>query len=184
MAVAFAAFAAPAPLPRDSVYQAEVKLTDDRGQRISWREQRGSPQVVSMFYTSCKFVCPMLIEGIKAVEHALPEAERTKLHVTLVSLDPARDAPKALAQLRTERRLDPLRWTIAAPDAADVRIVAGLLGVRYRRLADGDFNHTSVLVLLDGEGRVLARTERIGGVAAPAFLAAVRDALRTMPPPP
>ena len=37
------------------------------------------------------------------------------------------------------------------PHPRDVRTIAGLLGIRYRALADGDFNHTTVLVLLDAE---------------------------------
>ena len=47
--------------------------------------------------------------------------------------------------------------------------------------ADGDFNHTSVLVLLDADGRIVARTERIGGTPDPAFVAAVRETLRKTP---
>jgi protein SCO1/2 len=52
-----------------------------------------------------------------------------------------------------------------------------VIGVRYRPLADGEFNHTSSLVLLDAEGRVLASTERLGGVPDPDFLAAVKASL-------
>src|SRR3546814_10856329 len=51
-----AAFVAPAqePLPRDSVYQLPVTLTDQDGQSWDWRSKRGTPQVVAMFYTSCQ----------------------------------------------------------------------------------------------------------------------------------
>ena len=184
VSIAFAAqalAAAPAPLPRDSLYRADIAMQDDRGQGFAWRDLRGQPQIVSMFYTSCKFACPMLIEGAKAVQAGLAPEERARLHVTFITLDPARDETRALAQLRLDRSLDRTQWTLARVEAADVRTVAGLLGVRYRALADGDFNHTSVLVLLDPEGRVAARTERIGGVPDPAFLAAVREALRSAP---
>ena len=58
-----------------------------------------------------------------------------------------------------------------------MRRTAAVLGIRYRALADGEFNHSSALVLLDGEGRVLARTEQLGAVPDPAFLAAVKAAL-------
>ena len=57
-----------------------------------------------------------------------------------------------------------------------MRKVAGVLGIRYRLLADGEFNHTGALVLLDAEGRILARTETIGSKPDPEFLAAVREA--------
>ena len=62
-------------------------------------------------------------------------------------------------------------------DEKGVRTLAALLGVRYRVLADGEFNHTSALILLDAEGRVVARTETLGSKPDPVFLAAVRKTL-------
>ena len=90
-------------------------------------------------------------------------------------MDPARDTPQALQRVAAQHRVD-ARWTLATPRAADVRAVAGVLDVRYRQLADGEFNHTAALVLLDADGRDLARTENIGTVPDPAFVAAVRKA--------
>jgi len=173
-----ASFGAPAPLPRDSVYQGDVTLTNDHAERFAWRAQRGQPQIVSMFYTSCRFTCPMLVDGAKAVQASLAPDERARLHVTFISFDPTRDTTRALAQLRADRDLDRERWTLARLEHADVRTVAALLGVRYRALADGDFNHTSVLILLDSDGRIVARTERVGGTPDAAFVAAVRETLR------
>jgi len=179
-----AAFAAPAaaestkpPLPRDSVYQLAAYFTDAQSRRFAWNAKRGQPQLVSMFYTSCKFVCPMIVDGGKAIEQSLSAAERERLGVTLISLDPARDTPAVLLRMRQDRDLDPVRWTLARPQPQDVRAIAGLLGIRYRALDDGEFNHTTVLVLLDADGRVIARTEHVGGLPDPVFLAAVRRTL-------
>jgi protein SCO1/2 len=170
--------AAPAPaaeaLPRDSVYQLSLRLTDQDGRTTDWRARRGAPQLVSMFYTSCPYMCPLIVDANKAVEHALSPAQQKRIGILLISMDPAHDDPAALKALAAKRGLDTRRWTLASPPAADVRAVAGVLGVRYRALADGGFNHTSVLLLLDGEGRIVARTERVGGVVDPDFLAAVR----------
>jgi len=58
-----------------------------------------------------------------------------------------------------------------------VRSVAAVLGIRYRQLADGEFNHSSMLVLVDANGRILARTEKIGTQPDPEFVAAVRKAV-------
>lgn len=182
----FAALVAPASaapetmtLPRDSVYQSTAQLTDARAQRFAWSAKRGQAQLVSMFYASCRFVCPLLIDGGKAIEQQLSPDDRTRLGVTLISFDPKRDTPEVLARMARERNLDPARWTLARPEPRDVRAIAGLLDIRYRALADGEFNHTTVLVLLDAEGRIVARTERVGGLPDPAFLAAVR---RTVAP--
>lgn len=166
-----------APLPRDSVYQSTAQLTDAQAYRFAWSEQRGRARLVSMFYTACRFVCPMIVDGAKSIQQSLTEEERARLAVTLISLDPKRDTPQVLARMQKERGLDRARWTLAVPDPQDVRAIAGLLGIRYRELADGEFNHTTALVLLDADGRVIARTEKVGGLPDPSFLAAVRRTL-------
>ena len=175
---------AAAELPGDSLYLLQDEFSDQSGQAFQLADRRGKPQVVAMFYTSCRYICPLIVDSAKGVEHALSPAERARLGVLLVSLDPARDDTAALASVARKRKLDPARWTLARTDAGAVRRVAALLGVRYRALADGEFNHTSALVLLDAEGRVLARTERLGPVPDPAFLAAVKAALAAAAPPP
>jgi len=167
------------PLPGDSVYLLEDAFSDQSGKPFTLAERRGKPQVVAMFYTSCRYVCPLIVDSAKGVEHALSPAEREHLGILLVSLDPMRDDTAQLASVARKRKLDPSRWTLARTEAGTVRRVAALLGVRYRALADGEFNHSSALVLLDSEGRVVARTERLGPVPDPAFLAAVKAALAT-----
>ena len=168
--------AAPA-LPGDSVYLLENAFSDQSGKAFTLADRRGKPQVVAMFYTSCRYICPLIVDSAKGVDHALTPAERARLGVMLISLDPARDDTAALASVARKRKLDPARWTLARTDAGTVRRVAALLGVRYRALADGEFNHTSALVLLDAQGRVVARTERLGPVPDPDFLAAVKKTL-------
>ena len=165
------------PLPSDSVYQLDVQLLDQAGKRQPWSAQRGKPRLVAMFYTSCQYICPLIVDSGKAIEHQLTPAERKRIGITLISMDPVRDTPKALAAVVAKRKLDTRRWTLASPRKDDVRQVAGVLGVRYRELADGEFNHTSALVLLDAEGRVLARTETMGSKPDPEFVAQVKRAL-------
>ena len=130
-----------------------------------------------MFFTSCQYICPLIIESGKAVERQLTPTQQKRLGVLLVSMDPARDNPAALKKVVDQRKLDLTRWTLAAPPADDVRAVAGVLGIRYRQLADGEFNHSSMLILVDANGRILARTEKIGTQPDPDFVAAVRKAV-------
>lgn len=178
LGIATAAGAAqPAPaLPGDSIYQLPLPLTDSNGQTRDWRSLRGTPRLVSMFYTSCQYICPLIVESGKAVERELTPAQQKHLGVVLISMDPARDDPAALRKVIAQRQLDPARWTLATPRADDVRAVAGVLGIRYRPLADGGFNHGSALILVDAEGRIVARTEKIGSQPDPEFVAAVRKA--------
>jgi protein SCO1/2 len=168
----------PAPLPQDSVYQLPLPLTDAQGKTQDWRGLQGKPRLVAMFYSSCQYMCPLIVESGKGIEHALAPSQRDKVGIVLISLDPKKDTPAALRQMAQVRKVDAKRWTLAAPAPDDVRKVAGVLGVRYRALADGNYNHTSAFVLLDAQGRVLARTERMGAKPDPEFVAAVVAATR------
>lgn len=168
---------ASAPLPADSLYQLDARMTDQSGRATSFAARRGRVQLVSMFYTACRYICPLIIDSGLSVEKKLSPAEKARLGITLISMDPRRDTPAALLQVATRRRLDLTRWALLRPQAGDVRAIAGVLGIRYRELADGEFNHSSAMVLLDAEGRELARTEKMGSVPDPAFVAAVKKAL-------
>ena len=170
--------AAASALPGDSLYHVQAALVDQHGTALPWAGLRGRPQLVSMFYANCHLMCPLILENAKAVQKQLPEAERERLGVAMITLDPARDTPQAMAGV-AERHRTPDAWRYLVPAPDDVRALASVLDVRYRFRDDGSINHTSVLVLLDAEGRPLARSDVTGAAPDPAFLQQVRDALAT-----
>jgi protein SCO1 len=165
-----------AKLPGDSVYQLSAGFSDADGHAVAWTDLRGKPRVATLFYTSCRYICPLVVDSLRAVERGLTEKQRARIGFVLISMDPARDTPEALAKVMLERHLNPAGWLLLQPRPEDLRGIAGILGIRYRALSDGEFNHTTSLILLDAGGRVLARTDRIGGEGDPEFLAAVRAA--------
>jgi protein SCO1/2 len=165
-----------APLPGDSVYQLPVKLTAQDGHQFALSARRGRVQIVSMFYTSCTVVCPLIIDTMQLTSHALDERSREGLDLLAVSFDPAHDDVAALDQYARRRGLHSPPWTLARTEPADVRKLAAVLGVRFREAGDGVFNHTSELILLDADGRVVARTTTMGR-SDPGFVQAVRKAL-------
>ncbi|MES2640362.1 MAG: SCO family protein [Myxococcota bacterium] len=141
-----------------SVYALDLDLVDQAGRTVALDAQRGHPVLLSMFYTSCPMACPMLITEIQSIEAELPAALLGGVRVVLVSMDPAHDNPAAMATVVDKHGLD-ARWTLGAVPEGDVRLVAATLGVRYRPLPEGGYAHTSVITLVDGEGRVVARSE-------------------------
>ncbi len=166
----------PAALPGDSVYQYHASLTDSSGRTLQWQDLRGKPRIATLFYTSCRYICPLVVDSMRGIERQLAPAERQRLGFVLITMDPARDTPEALAKVMTERRLEAERWQLLQPRAEDLRGLAGLLGIRYRSLSDGEFNHTTALVLLDADGRILSRSDRLGANTDPGFMAAVHAA--------
>jgi protein SCO1/2 len=129
-----------------------------------------------MFYTSCPNVCPLLLAAIQRFEAALSPTERARLRVTVVSLDPQRDTPQALKAVAGRHGVDAGRWTLARVADPDVRTLAAVLDLRYRRLPSGEFNHSSVIELLDAEGRKVAKTSLLARLDNE-FLARIRAEL-------
>lgn len=165
-----------APLPGESVYHLDVPLTNQDGKAIKLVDGRGEPRLISMFYASCRFVCPMIIDTIRKTERTLAEPERAKLGVLMVSFDTQKDTPEVLKALAEKRKVDLPNWTLARADEAHVRRLAAVLGIQYKLRDDGEFNHSSVMILLDGEGRMVARTERMGELD-PDFVKALKGVL-------
>jgi len=169
------AIAGPAPPPptttppSGSIYALKVPLTDHRGRVFTLDAMRGKPALITMFYSGCQFVCPRIIEALRKTESSLPLNIRNRVPVLMVSFDVKHDTPDALKAMATARHLDDAIWTLARSDERNTRKLAALLDIQYRELPSGDFNHTSVLILLDAEGRIVGRTLVIGE-ADPAFV--------------
>lgn len=143
----------------DSIYLLEGEFTDQHGKTVRLKDFEGKPVVVSMFYASCPHACPLLISDIKKVERDVPEKLRRDLRVVLVTFDPDRDTPAELRELGEAHRVDMSRWSFLRTDPDRVRELAALLGIRYRFGKDGSIGHSSVITLLDREGRIAARID-------------------------
>ncbi|AIO68467.1 SCO family protein [Burkholderia oklahomensis] len=167
--------AATAATATDSIYQAKATLADQDGKTFRLADLRGAPTLVSMFYTSCKMVCPMLFETIGLTLDAGGEAARKRIKVVAVTIDPDRDSVAVLRKTANAHGLD-ARWRLARTDRDSTRAVAALLGIQYRKLASGEFNHSSTIVLLDADGRIVAHTNTLGETD-PAFVDALRKQL-------
>ncbi|MFC4821419.1 SCO family protein [Dokdonella ginsengisoli] len=163
-------------LPSDSVYHLAVPLTDQDGKPLRFADGRDGPRLVSMFYTSCQFVCPLIIDTLKKTERELPEVDRARLDVLLVSIDPERDTSAALKRTAEQHGVDVPRWRLARTAKPDVRRLAAVLGIQYKQLENHEFSHSSVLVLLDAQGRIVARSSKLGEVDAD-FVAAIERTL-------
>lgn len=168
------------PLPGDSIYNLPVQLTTQDGQPQMLSARRGRPQLVTMFYTKCQMVCPMIIDSLRLTRNALDPAVRSQVDLLAVSFDPANDNVATLRSYAEKRKLDPRIWTLARAAPAQVRQLSGMLGLQYRQLPDGEFNHSSELILLDVDGRIAARTTMIGKLD-PAFVKAVNQVVARSP---
>lgn len=164
-------------LPPTSVYHLQVSIEDQFGEISGLDRYKGKPVLVTMFYTSCPHVCPMLISTIKLTESKLSVDDRAELRVLTISIDPERDTPDNLRETQERHSVDADRWSMTRSGPGDVRTIAGVFGIKYKQLPDGEFNHSTKIVLLDRGGTQIASTDQLGRVDA-AFLEAIRASLQ------
>ncbi len=145
----------PAVLTDKSVYQLDSTWTNDDGAAVKLSSLRGRPQVVIMFFASCTYACPLLVYQMQQIEAALPESLRNKVGFTLVSFDPERDTPAALHNYRGGHALSKQRWTLLRGTPEDVLDLAALLSVKFKKDAQGQFQHSNVITLLNAEGEIV-----------------------------
>lgn len=168
----------PAPaIPGESIYQLPLDLTLADGTRMSLGSLRGRPLLVTMFYSSCNGVCPLLAFSMRRTVAALPPGQRDALQVLMVSFDPKRDSPQALRDFAQLHQIDRPGWWLARASEQDVRKLAAVLGIRYRELPGGVFSHSAVVTLLDADGVIRAQSSSVQELD-PAFMKAIEDALR------
>jgi protein SCO1/2 len=142
-----------------SIYDLRVPLLDETGTLRSLDTFRGHPVLITMFYGTCPVACPILTSDLKRLQRQIPEPLRSEVRILMVSFDQERDTPPSLARIKRERGLDDLTWTLASAGHEEARELAGVLNIKYRQLDNGAFFHSSVIVLLDRQGRPQARID-------------------------
>jgi protein SCO1/2 len=128
-----------------------------------------------MVYTSCTTACPLILANLKLVESALSPEARERVWYPIASFDSERDHPETLKKFAAARDLDPSRWRLYHGDRAAVRELAMMLGIRYKRNAHGDFDHSNVITILDGDGVI--RHQQVGLAPVSTEVAALLEGL-------
>ena len=141
-----------APAHSMSLYQATSEWMTENGKRVNLDTLAGKTQVVAMVYTSCEVACPRILASMKTVQK---EADSDAVGFVLISIDPERDTPEALKAFAGKMDMDDSEWTLLTGSPDNVLELAALLGVRYRKMADGEFAHSNIITVLDEHGEIV-----------------------------
>jgi protein SCO1/2 len=155
-----------APLPGSSVYQLESEWRDQSGATRKLASFRGRPVVLDMIFTTCEYACPRIMSDLKGIETELGDRLEA-VRFVLISFDAERDLPPVLAAYATKQHLDLERWTLLHGADPDVRELAAVLGIKYKKSETVGFSHSNVLTLLDAEGGIAHRLKGLGAAPAP-----------------
>lgn len=144
----------PIAVSDESLYLLGSNWETDRAKQIKLTELGGKPQVVTMFFATCIYACPILVHDMKKIEAALPEGMRGKVGFTMVSFDSARDTVDALSAFRKTHSL-PANWTLLRGGQDDVLELAALLGVKFKKEKNGQFAHSNLITVLNTKGEII-----------------------------
>lgn len=129
-------------------------LTDSTGAAFPLRSYRGKPVVISLVYTACSSVCPLITQHLMG---AIADARRVfgpdRFSVLTIGFDARNDTPARLTQFASTHGIDIANWKLASADPATIEALLRDLGFSYASIAGG-FDHVSQTTILDSEGRV------------------------------
>jgi protein SCO1/2 len=131
------------------------RLRDTHGQAFDLAQLSGRPLVVSMIYTSCHHVCPMitrsLAETLVVAREALGDDAFT---VVTIGFDWQNDTPERMRQFALQQGVAAFRnWHFLAADASAVDALSEDLGFLFYPSAKG-FDHLTQTTIVDRDGRV------------------------------
>ena len=141
-------------LPGDSIYQVGGEWQNRDARLVGLNELVVKRQVITMIYTHCEHVCPVIVASMKLIEQSLPAPVLAETGFVLVSFTPETDTPEVMKDFADKNNLDPDKWTLLRGTDDQVRQMAMVLGVKYQVLEDNEVNHSNLITVLDSEGRL------------------------------
>jgi protein SCO1 len=139
----------------NSVYQLESEWINQDKDKVMLSAFMGKKVVFTMFFASCTYACPILVEDMKRIESEIPAEELDDYKFVLISIDPERDTPEKLKEFATIRSIDLNRWTLLTGKEDDIMELAAITGFKYKKESDGQFSHSNIINILNEEGEVL-----------------------------
>jgi protein SCO1/2 len=156
-----------------SIYQLDATWTTDAGQPFKLGELRGRPVVLAMFFTSCGYACPRIVSDMAQIRQTLPAPVRNQAVFVLVSFDDERDTVAALHGYREVHELATQNWILLRGAPGEIRELAAVLGVNYKKDALGLFKHSNLITILNAEGEIVHQRAGLEGGLAEAARAVV-----------
>ena len=129
------------------------------GQTVQPEQFRGTLTAMAFGFATCPDVCPTTMQTLAEAVDLLPEDARDEVQVVLVSVDPERDGPDAIAAYA--RAFDP-GFVGLSGTPEQVAHVADQLGIFYEKVGEDDgtasaagylVDHTASVYVLGRDGR-------------------------------
>lgn len=135
-------------------------LTSQDGKSVALADLRGKVLAVTLIYTGCPDICPMVTQKMVDVQNALGVEFGAKIAFVSITLDPEHDTPAVLKDYAQSWGAKPDGWMFLTGAPAAVRDVTRRYGVFFAKKEDGSVDHTQLTTLVDADGQM--RVQYIG----------------------
>lgn len=150
----------------------DFSLTNQLGQKVSWKDLKGKIVVADFFFTRCPQICPQMTRNMKRLQEAVKNnnlaGARDPDFVQFLSftVDPTHDSVAQLKKFADRFQIDPRNWWLLTGDKKQIYNLAldGMkLGIDSTEV-DTAFIHPQKLVLIDKDRVIRSRRDALGNV--------------------
>jgi protein SCO1/2 len=129
----------------------DFELTNQLGDKVSWKDLEGRIVVVDFFFTSCPSICPAMTRNMKRIMDAYESKNDTIVRFISFTVDPVRDSAVKLKAYADKYGIDHTKWWFLTGPKEEIYDLA--LTEFKASLADTEvdtaFIHTDRFFLLD-----------------------------------
>ncbi|RYZ29673.1 MAG: SCO family protein [Chitinophagaceae bacterium] len=150
----------------------DFELTNQLGQKVSWKDMEGKIVVADFFFTRCPVICPQMTRNMKrlqdAVKRNVKAGPKDADFVQFISftVDPTHDSVQQLKKFADRFQINPQNWWLLTGDKKQIYDLAlnGMkLGINETEI-DSAFIHPQQFVLIDKDRVIRARKDSLGNV--------------------
>jgi len=149
-------------IPELSIYNLPSNWTTQDNKDIELKSLQGDILVMVMIYTTCKAACPRLVSDMRNIEAQIPNKNKEKVKLILVSIDPETDTPTRLKAFSKENNMESDQWLFLRGSTEMTREFAAVLAVNYKKISPMDFSHSNIISVFDTNGVMVHQQEGLG----------------------
>jgi protein SCO1/2 len=132
----------------------DLTFRDTRGQPFRLADLQGKPLVLSLIYTSCHHVCPMITRNVsETLEIAREALGDDAFSAVTIGFDWKVDTPDRMRMYASGHGIDLESWHFLSGDAASIEAITANVGFQYFPSTKG-FDHLSQTTVIDANGNI------------------------------
>lgn len=154
-----------------SLYQVESWWQTQNNEKIQLGSFAGQVVVVTMIFSNCQYACPQIIADVQEIASTLPDSVAKDVRFVFITMDVRRDTPEILAEFAQKMNIKRTNWYFLHGNDGDTREIAALLGIKYKRMSDGNFSHSNNIIVLNKQGEIIHQQIGLNAESAPSVQA-------------